>query len=112
MNVGTKRWTVLIGLIAARIALGFHLQVLAVVGPGVSADLALTNTELGLLIGIFLAPGVVLALPGGALIQRFGEKSVIVLSLLVMTLGRWSPPTRPGSGRCCSPACSAASAES
>jgi predicted MFS family arabinose efflux permease len=87
VKVGTKRWTVLIGLIAARIALGFHLQVLAVVGPGVSADLALTNTELGLLIGIFLAPGVVLALPGGALIQRFGEKSVIVLSLLVMTLG-------------------------
>jgi predicted MFS family arabinose efflux permease len=85
VKVGTKRWTVLIGLITARIALGFHLQVLAVVGPGVSADLALTNTELGLLIGIFLAPGVVLALPGGALIQRFGEKSVIALSLLVMT---------------------------
>ena len=81
-----KRWTVLIGLIAARIALGFHLQVLAVVGPGVSADLALTNAELGLLIGIFLAPGIVLALPGGALTQRFGEKSVIALSLLVMTV--------------------------
>jgi MFS family permease len=66
--------------------LGFHLQVLAVVGPGVSADLALTNTELGLLIGIFLAPGIVLALPGGALIQRLGEKSVIALSLLLMTV--------------------------
>lgn len=84
VKVGAKRWTVLIGLIAARVALGFHLQVLAVVGPGVSADLALTNTELGLLIGIFLAPGIVLALPGGALIQRLGEKSVIALSLLLM----------------------------
>jgi MFS family permease len=86
VKVGAKRWTVLIGLIAARVALGFHLQVLAVVGPGVSADLALTNTELGLLIGIFLAPGIVLALPGGALIQRLGEKSVIALSLLLMTV--------------------------
>jgi predicted MFS family arabinose efflux permease len=86
VKVGAKRWTVLIGLIAARVALGFHLQVLAVVGPGVSADLALTNTELGLLIGIFLAPGIVLALPSGALIQRLGEKSVIALSLLLMTV--------------------------
>jgi MFS family permease len=83
--VGSGRWTVLIGLIAARVALGFHLQVLAVVGPGFAGEYAISNAELGLLIGIFLAPGIVLALPGGALIQRLGEKSVIVLSLLVMT---------------------------
>ena len=82
-----KRWTVLIGLITARVALGFHLQVLAVVGPGFVADFSISNAELGLLIGIFLVPGIVLALPGGALIHRFGERSVIVLSLLVMTLG-------------------------
>jgi len=81
-----KRWTVLIGLIAARIALGFHLQVLAVVGPGFAGEYSISNAELGLLIGIFLAPGIVLALPGGALIQRLGEKSVIVLSLLLMTV--------------------------
>ncbi len=85
MRVGSGRWTVLIGLIAARVALGFHLQVLAVVGPGFAGEYAISNAELGLLIGIFLAPGIVLALPGGALIQRLGEKSVIVLSLLVMT---------------------------
>lgn len=82
-----KRWTVLIGLIAARVALGFHMQVLAVVGPGFAAEYSISNAELGMLIGIFLAPGVVLALPGGALIQRLGEKPVIVLSLLMMTLG-------------------------
>jgi len=85
VRVGSGRWTVLIGLIAARVALGFHLQVLAVVGPGFAGEYAISNAELGLLIGIFLAPGIVLALPGGALIQRLGEKSVIVLSLLVMT---------------------------
>jgi predicted MFS family arabinose efflux permease len=81
------RWTVLIGLVAARVALGFHLQVLATVGPGVAADLALTNTELGTLIGIYLAPGVFLALPGGALIQWLGERRLIVLSLSVMIAG-------------------------
>lgn len=83
--VGTRRWTVLIGLIAARVALGFHMQVLAVVGPGFAGEYSISNAELGLLIGIFLAPGIVLALPGGALIQRLGEKSVIALSLLMMT---------------------------
>ena len=82
-----KRWTVLIGLIAARVALGFHMQVLAVVGPGFSADYSISNAEFGLLIGIYLAPGVVLALPSGALTQRLGEKPVIVLSLLLMILG-------------------------
>jgi len=49
-----KRWTVLIGLISARIALGFHLQVLAVVGPGFAGEYSISNAELGLLIGIFL----------------------------------------------------------
>jgi predicted MFS family arabinose efflux permease len=43
--------------------------------------------KLGLLIGMYLAPGVLLALPGGALIQKIGDKKALILCLSSMTIG-------------------------
>ena len=61
----TNRWAVLAILCLARMSMGLHLQVVAAVAPFLIADLGLTYAEIGVLIGIFMLPGVFLALPGG-----------------------------------------------
>jgi predicted MFS family arabinose efflux permease len=78
------RWIVLLGLVAARFAFGFQIQSLAALSDGYLKDTGFSNTEFGVLLGIFLAPGIFLALPGGALAQRFGDQLVITTSLVVM----------------------------
>jgi MFS family permease len=51
------------------------------------ADLGLSYAELGTLIGLYLLPGTFLALPGGMLGARFGDRAVVLLGLGLMTLG-------------------------
>lgn len=82
-----QRWVVLSGLFLGRIVFGFGLQSMAVVAPGVAEDLSLDTAEIGTLIGFFMLPGVVLALPGGLLAHWFGEWRVITLALIATTAG-------------------------
>lgn len=50
-------------------------------------DSIITYTELGALIGIYLLPGALFALPGGWLGKHFGDKRVVLIGLAMMTLG-------------------------
>jgi MFS family permease len=43
--------------------------------------------DVGVLIGLYFAPGVVLALPGGAIGQRFGDRTTALAALLLMLAG-------------------------
>ncbi|MAG96569.1 MAG: MFS transporter [Alphaproteobacteria bacterium] len=81
------RWLVLIGAILGRLAFGFEFQSLAMVAPGISRDLAVDPTGIGVLVGLFMLPGVVLALPGGFLGQRFGERPILILGFALMIAG-------------------------
>jgi hypothetical protein len=48
---------------AARTTVGFQFQSVGAVGPFLVTDLGLSYAELGSLMGLYLLPGVVLALP-------------------------------------------------
>jgi hypothetical protein len=65
-----NRWVVLSIVVVARIAMAFQFQSTAAVGPFLVADLGLTYAELGTLVGLYLLPGAVLAMPGGFLGAR------------------------------------------
>ena len=67
--------------------MGFQFQSIAAVGPVLTSDSIITHSELGVLIGIYLLPGALFALPGGWLGKRFGDKSVVLVGLAMMTLG-------------------------
>ena len=67
--------------------MGFQFQSVGAVSPLLMSHLRITNADLGLLIGLFSLPGVVLALPGGLLGERFGDRRLVVLSLVLMTFG-------------------------
>ena len=43
--------------------------------------------DIGWLIGLYFAPGVALALPGGAIGKRFGDKPTVIASLVLMLVG-------------------------
>ena len=74
-------------LTLARMTMGFQFQALAAVGPVLTADAIVSHTQLGLLIGLYLLPGALFAIPGGWLGKRFGDKCVVSTGLAMMTLG-------------------------
>jgi MFS family permease len=51
------------------------------------SELALDYAQLGLLLGIYMLPGVVISIPGGMLGSRFGDKTVVICGLLLMLAG-------------------------
>ena len=67
--------------------MGFQFQSVAAVGPLLTSDSIMTHTELGALIGIYLLPGALFAIPGGWLGKRFGDKRIVLIGLVMMTLG-------------------------
>ncbi len=82
-----RRWLILATLTLARTAMGFQFQVVTAAGTDLAEALSLSNTALGLLVGLYLLPGVALAIPGGWLGQRFGDKRVVLAGLAMMAAG-------------------------
>ena len=82
-----RLWLILATLTLARMTMGFQFQSVAAVGPVLTADSILTHTELGVLIGAYLLPGALFAIPGGWFAKRFGDKRVVLTGLAMMTLG-------------------------
>lgn len=79
-----RRWWYLAALTLARAAMGFQFQSVAALAPLVAGTLGLDKTQLGWLIGLYLLPGVVFALPGGLLGARFGDKRLVLIGLALM----------------------------
>src|SRR5205823_12567110 len=65
-----RRWIILAILFAARAATGFQFQPVGSSAPMLMRDLAIDYSEIGLLLGAYRLPGVVVALPAGLLGQR------------------------------------------
>jgi len=82
-----SRWTILGVLFLVRTAMGFQFQSVASVSSFLIEDLDIDYTRFGLLIGLYHLPGIALALPGGLLGRRFGDKRVVVAALALMAIG-------------------------
>jgi len=87
-----QRWAILAVLTFARTAMGFQFQSVASLAPFVESSLGLDKAQLGWLIGIYLLPGIVFALPGGVLGARYGDKRLALIGLAAMGAGGlWLP---------------------
>jgi MFS family permease len=82
-----NRWGILAVLFAARSTIAFQFQSVAAVAPLLTSQFGVSLADIGVLIGLYFAPGVVLALPGGAIGQRFGDKRTALGALLLMLAG-------------------------
>jgi MFS family permease len=82
-----SRWMMLAVVFVTRLTMGFMFQSVAAVAPLLITDWNLGYGQLGWLMGLYLLPGVVMALPGGVLGQRFGAKRMCLVGLALMVVG-------------------------
>src|SRR5260221_10514103 len=81
-----QRWMILAVLFAARAATGFQFQSVGSTATMLMQDLAIDYSEIGMLLGAYLLPGVIVAFPAGVLGQRFRDKTLGLIGLLLMAV--------------------------
>ena len=67
--------------------MAMQYQSIGALSPLLSDRFGIGLAEIGVLIGLFVVPAVVFALPGSTIGQRFGEKPVVVVSFVLMAVG-------------------------
>jgi MFS family permease len=82
-----NRWSILAVLFAVRLTMAFQFQSVAAVAPLLGREFGAGLADIGVLIGLYFAPGIALALPGGAIGQKFGDKTTVLAALLLMLAG-------------------------
>ena len=82
-----NRWLILFVLFLARTVMALQFQTVASTGPFLIDALSIDFASIGILIGLYMLPGVAIALPGGVLGQRFGAKRVVLIGLVLMAIG-------------------------
>jgi MFS family permease len=81
------RWRILALLFLARIASGLQFQTLASVGPDLTVAFGLGYAEIGTLIGLFMAPGIFLAIPAGLSGRLSSDRVLTILGLCALSAG-------------------------
>lgn len=81
------RWGILLTLFLARIAMGFQFLSIAAVSRPLQDEFDLTHAAIGTLVGMYLLPGIILAIPGGVLGGKLGDKRSILLGIGLMMAG-------------------------
>jgi predicted MFS family arabinose efflux permease len=82
-----NRWTILAALSLIRFSFGYQFQSMAALAPAVARELGIDQAAAGGLIGLYWAPGVLVAMPGGWLGRRFGDKPMVLAGGLLTVLG-------------------------
>ncbi|HLZ05610.1 MAG TPA: MFS transporter [Bradyrhizobium sp.] len=82
-----NRWRILAVLFTVRLTMAFQFQTVAAVAPLLKTQFGVGIAEIGFLIGLYFTPGVVLALPGGAIGKWLGDKRTTILALVLMLAG-------------------------
>jgi MFS family permease len=67
--------------------MSFQFQSVAVVAPLLGQTFGVGLADIGMLIGLYFAPGIALALPGGAIGNKLGDKRTVLAALLLMLFG-------------------------
>lgn len=81
------RWRIIALLFVARIGLGFQFHTVASGGDGLVEAFGLDYAGIGLLIGLFMAPGLVLSLPAGYWGRFISDRMMVVFGLSAMAFG-------------------------
>ena len=77
MQIAT-RWRVLALLFFVRAVMAFQFGTVGALGPVVGEAFRVDAAAVGFLVGLYLSPGLLFALPGGAIARAFGDKRVVL----------------------------------
>jgi predicted MFS family arabinose efflux permease len=86
MHCAGDRWIVLAALFSARAATGCQFQAVGSSATMLMSDLGVDYAQLGMLMGAYLLPGIIVAFPAGLLGQRFTEETLGLISLALMAI--------------------------
>ena len=103
-SAGWRVWGMVAALALARVAFGFQLQTVASLGPVLLGEFHMGYAMLGTLIGLYMLPGALVAIPIGLMARSTGDRFIIGLGIAIMALGSsWSAgavgPPGIGAGR-------------
>src|SRR5437763_13666552 len=93
-----KRWSVLAMLLLVRTGMALQFQTVGSLAQKLIEDLAIDYGLLGTLLGLCMLPGIVIALPGGALMARFAARAIALTRPAGMSLGGVGRGASTGSG--------------
>jgi MFS family permease len=82
-----KRWRILAILFLARISMAVQFQAVAALAPVIMREFGVGLAEIGVLIGLYVAPGMVIAYPGGAIGRRLGDRRAVAIGMVLMIAG-------------------------
>ena len=85
--MAANRWFILGVLVVARLGLGFQFQSAGSVAPFLIDELGVDYNQVGTLIGLYMLPGLVLALPAGFMGKRYGDRRVVSAAIVFMIAG-------------------------
>jgi len=87
LQANQARWLILALLFACRTGLGLQFQTLGSVSGSLVANLGFSYAEIGTLIGLFMLPGMVLALPAGYMGRYLPDRAMVGMAFLCMGAG-------------------------
>lgn len=87
VSSATDRWLILALLFVCRTGLGLQFQTLGSVSGTLVAELGFSYAQIGTLIGLFMLPGLVLALPAGYLGRWLPDRALAGLAFLCLASG-------------------------
>jgi MFS family permease len=82
-----NRWSVLALFFFARASMAVQFQSIPPISTLLVDDLSFNYTQIGVLLGLFMFPGIFIAIPGGLLGQRFGDRAVVLAGFSLQTVG-------------------------
>ena len=81
------RWSMLAILFVVRLAMGYQFQSIGSVSAQLVDTFGFSYAQVGTLIGLFLLPGVFMALPSGAMTRAATDKTLLMIGAAVMAVG-------------------------
>jgi MFS family permease len=87
LRIVQQRWNILAVLFIVRLSMAFQFQSVASLSPALMKSYGVGLSDIGVLISLYLAPGIAFALPGGEIGRRFGDKRVVMFGLVIMMSG-------------------------
>ena len=86
----------LAAIVLARMAFGLQVQTVATLGPALRHAFALDFAGFGTLVGLYMLPGVALAIPVAFACRRMGDRNALAIGMALMTLGSALSAAAPG----------------
>ncbi len=83
----SSRWSVLALLFSLRVTMAVQFQAVGALSPFLMDSYGIGLADTGLLIGLYLSPGMIFAMPGAAVGRRFGDKQTVALGMVLMLAG-------------------------